>query len=73
MKPARLVILGIAALAGVGAFLLILSGSKPPESVKVAAPAAPPPMDQVLVADQDIPFGNTIEFRRPALAELAEK
>ncbi|MGP8231749.1 MAG: Flp pilus assembly protein CpaB [Methylovirgula sp.] len=61
MKPARLVILGIAALAGVGAFLLILSGSKPPESVKVAAPAAPPPMDQVLVADQDIPFGNTIE------------
>ncbi len=60
MKPARLVILGIAALAGIGAFLLILSGSKPPEPVKVAVPAPPPPMDQVLVASQDIPFGDTI-------------
>jgi pilus assembly protein CpaB len=61
MKPARLAILGVAALAGVGAFLLILSGTKPPEPVKIAVPAPPPPMDQVLVADQDIPFGNTIE------------
>ena len=62
MKPARLAILGVAALAGVGAFLLILSGTKPPEPVKIAVSAPPPPMDQVLVADQDIPFGNTIEL-----------
>jgi pilus assembly protein CpaB len=60
MKPARLLILGIAALAGIGAFFLILSGSKPPAPVRVAAPPPPPPTDEVLVANQDIPFGNTI-------------
>jgi pilus assembly protein CpaB len=60
MKPARLLILGIAALAGIGAFFLILSGSKPPAPVHVAAPPPPPPPDEVLVANQNIPFGTTI-------------
>jgi pilus assembly protein CpaB len=62
MKPARLIILGSAVLAGVGAFVMILSGSKPPAPVKiVAAPPPPPPMDEVLVANRDIPFGNMVD------------
>jgi pilus assembly protein CpaB len=61
MKPARLIILGSAALAGVGAFFMIVGGSKPPAPIKIVAPAPPPPMDQVLVANRDIPFGNMVD------------
>jgi pilus assembly protein CpaB len=61
MKTARLVILGSAALAGVGAFFMLLGGSKPPAPIRISVPAAPPPMDRVLVAEQDIPFGNMIQ------------
>lgn len=61
MKPARLIILGSAALAGVGAFFMIVGGSKPPAPIKIVAPAPPPPVDEVLVANRDIPFGNMVD------------
>ena len=59
MKPARLVVLGVAILAG-GAAALMMGGSKPPP------PAAPAPMVQkmptsdVLVAAGDLPMGQTL-------------
>ncbi len=61
MKTARLVILGSAAIAGVGAFFMIVSGGKPPATIRIAIPAAPTPMDEVLVAGKDIPFGDMIQ------------
>jgi pilus assembly protein CpaB len=61
MKTARLVILGSAALAGVGAFFMILGGSRQPAPIRIAVPAAAPQMDQVLVASKDIPFGDMIQ------------
>ena len=61
MKTARLVILGSAALAGVGAFFMFLSGPKSPAPIKIAVAAPPPALAQVRVAGQDIPFGNMIE------------
>lgn len=59
MKPARVAIFSSAAIAGVGAFLMMIAEPRPSAPARVAAPA-PPPMDQVLVADRDIPFGNRI-------------
>ncbi len=61
MKTARIIILGSAALAGVGAFFMIVYGGKPPAPIRIAIPAPPPPVDQVLVAGRDIPFGNMID------------
>jgi pilus assembly protein CpaB len=40
---------------------MIMGGSKPPAPIRIAVPAPPPPMDEVLVAGQDIPFGNMIQ------------
>jgi pilus assembly protein CpaB len=61
MKPARVAIFSSAAIAGVGAFLMMIAPPKPPAPIRIAVQAPPPPMDQVLVADKDIPFGNRIE------------
>ena len=61
MKPARLFILGSAALAGAGAFFMFLGGPKAPAPIRIAIPAPPPPMDQVLVAAQDVPFGDMVQ------------
>jgi pilus assembly protein CpaB len=61
MKPARVAIFSSAAIAGVGAFLMMIAQPKPQGPIRIAVPAPPPPMDQVLVADKDIPFGNRIE------------
>ncbi len=61
MKTARIIILGSAALAGVGAFFMILGNAKQPAPIRIAIPAPPPPADQVLVANRDIPFGNMVD------------
>lgn len=58
MSPARIIILGIALVAGLGAALLI---SRPP---KVSTPSVtkyePAPTVEVLVAAADIPLGNRL-------------
>ncbi len=61
MKPARIVILAAALVAGLGAAWMVLD-SKPPEAPRQAAavPVATP-MDKVLVAAKNIPFGGTIQ------------
>ncbi len=63
MKPARLIVLGVALAAGLGAAYLVAGTSKPPEP----APApvivqAPPPVDvdSVLVATRDVTFGAVL-------------
>ena len=64
MNTARLAIIGIAAVAGLSAAYLMM-GSKP-EPVPVAAPmptpVAPPPkpVEAVLVAARDLPFGSVL-------------
>ncbi len=61
MKPARLVILAAALVAGLAAAWMVFD-SKPPEAPRQAAitPAAAP-MDKVLVAAKNIPFGGAIQ------------
>lgn len=62
MKTARLAVLGVAVVAGLGAAYLMM-GSKPePQPVRVVqAPAPPPkPREAVLVAAHDISFGSVL-------------
>jgi pilus assembly protein CpaB len=59
MKTARLVVIGVALAAGLGAAYLVM-GSKPPEPVRVVIPAAPIESDAVLVATRDISFGAVL-------------
>lgn len=58
MKPARIAVLGIAVVAGLGA-AFVASGSKPPE----APPAPPPPVltDDVLVVNKELNSGDVID------------
>ncbi len=63
MKPARLAVLGVALLFGLGAFLL--AGRRPPaQVVQLAAPEqAPAPVvqtDDILVMNADVPMGTII-------------
>jgi pilus assembly protein CpaB len=58
MKAARLVVLGVALTAGLGASYLMM-GSKPQETVRVVA-APPEAKDAVLVAARDLSFGAVI-------------
>lgn len=58
MKPARLAILAIALVAGVGAAFMV-AGSRAPEQVKRVS-VNTTPMEDVLVAANEIPFGGTI-------------
>ncbi len=60
MKRLRLLILATALTAGVGATLMV-AGSKPPQVKQAVFVSAKIPMDDVLVAAKDIPFGGTIE------------
>ena len=56
MSPARIIILAVALVAGLGAALLVQRPSQAPEPAKIeAAPTVP-----VLVAASDIPIGNTV-------------
>lgn len=59
MQAARLIVLGVAITAGLGAAYL-MSGTKQPEPVRVTV--APPPIakDAVLVAAHDLSFGSTV-------------
>ncbi|WP_158810686.1 Flp pilus assembly protein CpaB [Beijerinckia sp. L45] len=59
MKTARLVVIGVALAAGLGAAYIVMD-SKPPEPVRVVVPAAPVETDAVLVAARDIGFGAVI-------------
>jgi pilus assembly protein CpaB len=59
MKTARLVVIGVALTAGLGAAYLVM-GSKPPEPVRVVIPAAPVETDAVLVAARDLSFGAVV-------------
>lgn len=59
MKPARLIIAGVAGLAGLLA--LILSGRQPQQIVQAPAPApAPTKFTEVLVAKRDLPMGTAL-------------
>ena len=60
MKAARLIVLGVALTAGLGAAYLMM-GTKPPEPVRLAAPPPSPVVtDSVLVASRDLGFGSVI-------------
>lgn len=60
MKAARLAVLGVALAAGLGAAYMMM-GTKPPEPVRVAAPApAPVATDNVLVAAHDLAVGAVV-------------
>ena len=57
MKTARLLVFGVAMTAGLGAAYLVM-GSKPPEPVRVIAPAPPPvETDSILLAAHDLGLG----------------
>jgi pilus assembly protein CpaB len=60
MKRLRLLILATALTAGIGAAWMV-AGSKPPQLRQAAVVPTKTPMDEVLVAAKDIPFGGTIE------------
>lgn len=60
MKPARLIVLGIAGLAAGGAALLMGRSGKPPETVVVERKASVQTQD-VLVAAAELPIGSTIK------------
>jgi pilus assembly protein CpaB len=59
MKPARLIVLAVALIAGLGAAYLMM-GNKPPEPQVRVVPAAPVATDSVLVANRDVAFGAVL-------------
>lgn len=59
MKPARLLILGTALAAGIGAAVMVAS-SKPPQPAKIVR-QAPVRTDDVLVAAKSLPLGSVIQ------------
>lgn len=61
MKAARLIVLGVAVAAGLGAAYLMM-GTKPTEVVRVvpAPPPPPPPQEAVLVASRDLNPGSVV-------------
>jgi pilus assembly protein CpaB len=59
MKAARLLVLGVALTAGLGAAYLMM-GSKPPEPVRIVAPPVVIPKEAILVASRDLSFGTVI-------------
>lgn len=60
MKAARIVVAGIAVVAGIGAALLVGSGGGDPPPPAPAAEIRGPPTSEVLVATQPIPIGGTL-------------
>lgn len=59
MKTARLVVIGVALVAGLGAAYLVTSTKEPPPARVVLAPQ-PVATDDVLVASRDIGFGAVV-------------
>jgi pilus assembly protein CpaB len=60
MKPIRLIILGTALAAGIGAAVMVAS-QKPPEPGKPVIVQAPVSNDAVLVATKELPIGSLIQ------------
>lgn len=60
MKPARIVILATALVAGIGAAWMV-AGSKPSAPIRQFVSAPGVPMDDILVAAKEIKFGSVIE------------
>jgi pilus assembly protein CpaB len=60
MKAARLVVLGIALLAGGGAALLVSGEDTPPPAAEAPAPVAQLPTVEVLIAKNDINMGSAV-------------
>lgn len=61
MKTARLAVLGVALVAGLGAAYIMTMGEKPPEPVRIVAPApAPIPSDAILLASRDLTVGAVV-------------
>ncbi|MGO9023527.1 MAG: Flp pilus assembly protein CpaB [Beijerinckiaceae bacterium] len=60
MKTARLLVLGVALAAGLGAALLV-SNSKPPEPVKEIVRAPVMQLDDVLIAGKELAFGSVLQ------------
>jgi pilus assembly protein CpaB len=60
MKTARLLVLGVALAAGLGAAMLV-STSKPPEVVKEIARAPVIQLDDVLTAGTELSFGSVLQ------------
>ena len=59
MKTARLMVFGVAIVAGLGAAYMVM-GTKPPEPVRITMPAPPVDTDSVLVAARDLAFGAVV-------------
>ena len=60
MKPIRLVILGTALAAGIGAAIMVAS-PRPPEAPRLTIVHAPVVTDEVLVASKELLLGTVIE------------
>ena len=60
MKPARIAVIGIAVLSGMGAFFLAGRRPAPVQVVSPAAPAVALPTEEVLVASKDVAMGSVI-------------
>lgn len=63
MKSSRLLLISVAVVTGMGAFVM-MSGREPPPAPPVVAVAPPPPaieMAEVLVAAAELPMGQTIK------------
>jgi pilus assembly protein CpaB len=60
MKPIRLIILGTALAAGIGAAVMVAS-TKPPEAPKLTIVHAPVVTDDVLVAGRELSLGTLIQ------------
>ena len=63
MNKAQIAVLGIAVLAGGGAFMIMSrpSGAPPPKLPAVMAPIIPSSTDLVLVAKHDLPYGTALK------------
>ena len=60
MKPARLAVLGIALVAGIGAVMMMQGEPPPPAPAPVAAAPSIPTVD-VLIAAAELPMGQTLK------------
>lgn len=61
MKLLRIIMLGLALVAGGLAILVMMNGPAPVPEAPTPQVAAPPPMEEVLVATNDLPAGRMID------------
>ncbi|ATQ69452.1 MULTISPECIES: Flp pilus assembly protein CpaB [Methylosinus] len=60
MNKAQIAVLGVAIVAGGGAFMMLSTEPTPPQPMHLVAPPPPRTTDQVLVAARDLPFGAAL-------------